>query len=183
VLIASASLQAHDDGFRLSQPRLPRPGLTARRPLVFLTHFPALDMRSPVERSRLRYAGNLANRADIQQALHDYADPVVVLSGHLHVRSHAIAGNILQLGMAALAEHPSDATVITITSGDAVLSVTRHSHSLAEDAERPAAALDPSRTSFTWRDAWVADRTGARPADAGEAAAKPRNTDETHAPL
>lgn len=147
-LIASANLKAHDDGFRLSQPRLPRRG---RPPLIFLTHFPALDMRLPVERNRLRYAGNLANRAAIQQALHDYGNPVIVLSGHLHVRGHAIAGNILQLGIAALAEYPHDATIISVTSRGTALNVTRHCRSLATESQTPAAALDPSLTSFSWQ--------------------------------
>jgi hypothetical protein len=149
-VIASAHLTAQDDGFRVSQPRLTRPS-PACRPLIFLTHFPVLDMRLPVERSGLRYAGNLANRAEIQHALHDYGNPVIVLSGHLHVRGHAIAGNILQLCMAALAERPSDATIVTITSRGTALKVTRHSHSLASDTEAPAAALDPSRTRFAWQ--------------------------------
>ena len=153
-LIASAILQEHDDGFRLSLPGLRRAVPPARRPLIFLTHFPALDMRLPIERNGWRYAGNLANRADVQQALHDYGSPVIALAGHLHVRGHTIAGNILQIGIAALAEHPNDATIVSVTSRGTALNVTRWCHSLAPDGEKPVAVLERSRASFSWQDGW-----------------------------
>jgi hypothetical protein len=161
VLITSAALEAHGDGFRLSRPGLLQP---AGRPLIFLTHFPALEMRRPIERHGWRFAGDLANRGEVQQALHAYGGPVIVLAGHLHVRGHAIAGNILQLAIAALAERPSDATIVRVTSGGGALDVTRHSHSLAPDGGPAGAVLDPSRTGFAWREErWQPDPSGHPP--------------------
>lgn len=73
----------------------PEPHPTSQHPLVWLTYFPVISLKTPIERADWRYAGDLNNRAALQQHLHTLADPVIVLAGHLHIRSHAIAANIL----------------------------------------------------------------------------------------
>jgi hypothetical protein len=80
--------------------------------------------------------------------------PVVVLAGHLHVRGHAISGNVLQLSQAALAESPHDAALITVELREDRIDITRqcHSlgHSLATVEGAVPAVLDPARIAFSW---------------------------------
>jgi hypothetical protein len=68
----------------------------------------------------------------------------------LHVRSHAVKSNILQLGQGALAESPYDATVITIRCDDRGIDVARLCHSVADLSSGLPAVLDPARMAFRW---------------------------------
>jgi hypothetical protein len=153
VLIASARLESSGGWFQLSPPEVPRPASGTGQPLVFLTHFPVLAMRSAIERRGWRFAGDLTNRPDVEHALTRCGRPVIVLAGHLHVRGHVIAGNILQLSMGALAEAPHDASVVSVADTGDALRVTRQCHPLAaDDGGGTGAVLDPSYTSFVWQD-------------------------------
>jgi hypothetical protein len=156
-IIASAQLQPDLGGYRVTGIEHLPPARSPATPLVWLTHFPAISHQAAAAANGWRYAGDLANRADIQQRLHQYRAPVIVLAGHLHLRAHAIAGNILQLSHAALAESPHDASIITITAADSRLEVRRRAHRVAIiDDDRPT-VIDPPHTRFRWAaDRWLA---------------------------
>jgi predicted phosphodiesterase len=126
-------------------------GLSAPgRPLIWASHFPVVSLRRKIEACGWAYAGDLANRRDALAVLRGLARPVVVLSGHLHVRSHAVSGNVLQLGQAALAESPHDASVITLTQGSDGLTVVRRCHCVAKLENCLESAIDPPLTAFVW---------------------------------
>lgn len=92
-------------GFRA----LPTPDVD---PLLVLSHFPVLALRSAVEAAGLKYAGDLENVEEVRADLLDRAGPTIVIHGHLHLR-HALAhGPVLQISCAAQIEPPFDATVV-----------------------------------------------------------------------
>jgi calcineurin-like phosphoesterase family protein len=147
VHIAGAELHADVAGYRTSIPRPPRP--RSSDVLLWLSHFPALTLAGEIHEQGWRYAGDLTNRIAIESSLRSRAGPVVVLSGHLHVRAHAIKDNILQLSQAALAECPHDAAVVTIRPAVGNVLVERICHSVATSPAKPA-VLDPAHTRFLW---------------------------------
>lgn len=106
------------------------------RPLLWLSHFPVLSLESTVR------------------------DPVIVLTGHLHVRAHAIAGNVLQLNMASLAEAPHDASVVTVETHEDAVAVRRTCHRVLDgDDGDEAAAFAAEHTAFNWNGtAWSQTR-------------------------
>ncbi|WP_166462996.1 metallophosphoesterase family protein [Amycolatopsis acidicola] len=122
----------------------------ARLP-VLLTHFPVLDLRPAIKDRGWQYAGDLTNRAELEKQLRAWPEPVLVLHGHLHTRAHAVAGNVLQLGMGALAEAPHDVALVSIDASPRGLRVTRECHQVLEVAPgtRPA-VLSPESSSFTF---------------------------------
>lgn len=120
------------------------------RLLVWAAHPPVLSLRSAVEGRGWRYAGDILNLDAVDAALSAHDGPLLALTGHLHVRSHAVRCGILQLGQGALAESPYDATVITIRCDDRGIDVTRHCHPVADLTAGPPTVLDPAETAFRW---------------------------------
>jgi hypothetical protein len=84
---------------------------------VVLAHFPVLSLEQRARAARLLYSGHLSQLAPPVDPLPDDA-PVVVLSGHLHLRGVAHEGNVLQLSFAALVEAPYELARVQIESDD-----------------------------------------------------------------
>ncbi|MTD54279.1 metallophosphoesterase family protein [Amycolatopsis pithecellobii] len=142
--LTSGDLTAEPEGFRL----LVDGNLPASTPLVWLSHFPVLSLESTVHDQNLRYAGDLLNRAEVERTLQERRGPVVALTGHLHVRGHAIANSVLQLNMGPLVESPHDASVVTIDVHGNQITVDRATHRLADGDN--ATIFDPEHTTFDW---------------------------------
>jgi predicted phosphodiesterase len=132
----------------------PTPEKAAGPLLVWAAHFPVLSLRDEIEARGWLYAGDLANRDHVQLSLRRYPGPVLALSGHLHVRSHAIAGNILQLTAGALAEAPHEASVVEVAATPGRVQVTRRCQSFRPSpgaVVEPGATLDGPLTAFSWK--------------------------------
>jgi hypothetical protein len=82
--------------------------------VVVASHFPVLSEASRVAAAGLPYAGDLVNRADLEGRLGADPPPKVLLSGHIHSRSSAHHGPLLQCTVGALIEPPFDATIVEI---------------------------------------------------------------------
>jgi len=114
---------------------------------VFLTHFPVLSLEDRCRQEHLLYAAHLDLLAPPPSVLPAPVGPVVVLSGHLHLRGVATDANVLQLVFAALVEPPYEVALVEIDVDGAVSYVCA---SVAEpDADR-LPILDPptGRWSF-----------------------------------
>ncbi len=121
---------------------------------VVASHFPLLSQASRIAAVGVPYAGDIANRAELEDGLARRGGPVVVLSGHTHVRCSSIAGAMLQLTVGALIEPPFDATILEVDPVS--ISVSRHSRRLG-----PVAPLDPvfapDQERWTWTsEGWAA---------------------------
>lgn len=153
--IASAPLRRHDlptSSYHMDVDTLtPTDGL-----LVWLSHFPILDLNALLDEAGLKHAGDLANRSAVAATLASTYEPVLALCGHLHVRAHTIESNILQLSIAALAEPPHEATIVDIDvidrSGRRLeIHLQRTDHSVTSyNQNLPLPILDPARTEFLW---------------------------------
>ncbi len=110
--------------------------------LVVLTHFPLLSLRKRARAADLLYSGHLSDLAPPVPALP--ADtPVVVLSGHLHLRGVTHESDVLQLALAALVEAPYEFALVDIESnGDGVVVEYQCSAARPRDADK-LPVLDP----------------------------------------
>lgn len=112
---------------------------------------------------KLPYAGDLHNRQQLADTLHTRPGPVLALTGHLHIRAHAIDRNILQLTHAALVEHPHEATIVEVTHEGETLTVARYALTVTsapppDNPNQPAGTIDPPRGSWCWADdQWAPD--------------------------
>ncbi|MEY2451844.1 MAG: hypothetical protein QOD92_1418 [Acidimicrobiaceae bacterium] len=109
---------------------------------VVLTHFPLLSLRRRARAAGLLYSGHLSDLAPAVSPLPEDG-PVVVLSGHLHLRGVTHERNVLQLSFAALVEPPYELARVDIESNDQGLTVNYECASArAPDAEK-LPILDP----------------------------------------
>jgi 3',5'-cyclic AMP phosphodiesterase CpdA len=83
--------------------------------LVVLTHFPLLSLRRRARAAGLLYSGHLSDLAPPVAAL-PTDSPVVVLSGHLHLRGLTHDADVLQCSFAALVEAPYELARVDIES-------------------------------------------------------------------
>jgi len=83
---------------------------------VLLTHFPVLSFERAARAAGLLYSGHLAQLAPpAPPVLSDSPDrPVVVMSGHLHLRGVTAGGPVLQIAFAALVEAPYELARVDI---------------------------------------------------------------------
>jgi DNA repair exonuclease SbcCD nuclease subunit len=109
---------------------------------VVLTHFPVLSFEQRAREAHLLYSGHLSQLAPSVDPL-PVDVPVVVLSGHLHLRGVAHEGDVLQLSFAALVEAPYELARVDIESNDDGVTVNYECASArAPDAEK-LPILDP----------------------------------------
>jgi hypothetical protein len=108
---------------------------------VWLTHFPILSLETRCRDAQLLYAAHLDYLAPPPEVLPAASGPVVVLSGHLHLRGTTTDANVLQLVFAALVEPPYEVAAVDIDVGGG--SVSYQCASVREpDADR-LPVLDP----------------------------------------
>jgi hypothetical protein len=108
---------------------------------VLLTHFPVLTLEDRCRDAALLYSGHLAILAPPPPVMPAADRPVVVLSGHLHLRGVTTEANMLQIVFAALVEPPYEVAVVEIDVDQP--SLTYRCGSVVEpDAER-LPVLDP----------------------------------------
>lgn len=118
-------------------------------PLVILSHFPIVNVEAHLADAGLKYAGD-PEWDDSILGIHDCRRPVLVLSGHVHVRYEMTSGTVLQLGLAALIEPPHAAAVIEIreaVAGD--LEVELEHFEVADYRVDVVPVISPSES--TWR--------------------------------
>jgi hypothetical protein len=109
---------------------------------VWLTHFPLLSFEDRCRAARLLYSAHLDQLAPPTAVLPAETGPIVVLSGHLHLRAITAEANVLQLAFAALVEPPYEVAVVDLDVERASVSY-RCASVVPPDAER-IPVLDPS---------------------------------------
>jgi hypothetical protein len=109
---------------------------------VWLTHFPLLSFEDRCREARLLYSAHLEQLAPTPAALPANTGPVVVLSGHLHLRATTTDANVLQLSFAALVEAPYEVAVVELDPERASVAY-RCASVLEPDTER-IPVLDPA---------------------------------------
>jgi predicted phosphodiesterase len=115
---------------------------------VWLTHFPLLSFEDRCREAKLLYSAHLDQLAPPPAALPANAGPVVVLSGHLHVRATTTEANVLQLAFAALVEAPYEVAVVELDTERASIAY-RCASVLEPDAER-IPVLDPAEGRWSF---------------------------------
>jgi predicted phosphodiesterase len=106
------------------------------QPALLLSHFPLLPQATVLAERGLPHPGDVLRRAATVAPLIDREAPVVVLSGHVHVRDAQRRGPVLQLTQGALIEPPYDAAIVELGVRDGRPAVTR-------TTRRTAAATAP----------------------------------------
>jgi predicted phosphodiesterase len=133
--------------------------------VLLATHFPLLSLAAEVRARGLPYAGDLAGRAVLADALLGRLAPTLVVCGHLHVRESTTSGMLLQLASGALIEPPFEATIVDAQPAGDGLRVTRTAHELDAAPERRDPRLAPAEETwrFSLRGGWRRSRPGSRP--------------------
>ena len=85
---------------------------------VVVSHFPVLSREARLAERGLKYAGDLGNRAQLEQRVAGDG-PVIVVSGHIHARETHAAGNLLQFSAGALIEAPHEIAIVDLEPGRA----------------------------------------------------------------
>jgi hypothetical protein len=113
---------------------------------IWLTHFPVLTLEERCREAHLLYAAHLEYLAPAPAVMPAASGPVVVLSGHLHLRGVTTEANVLQLVFAALVEPPYEVAVVDIDEA----SVSYQCASVIEPDAEHLPVLDPpsGRWSF-----------------------------------
>lgn len=118
---------------------------------ILASHFPLISAVETCASLNWPYPGDLVNRQDALESLYEREGPVIVVSGHLHLRGHQISRNVLQLHMAALIEPPHDTDLLTVTAREGGnIEVWRRSNPLMTIDEASSPLLDPTQTCFRW---------------------------------
>jgi predicted phosphodiesterase len=115
---------------------------------VWLTHFPLVSFEDRCREARLLYSAHLDQLAPPPALLPAESGPIVVLSGHLHLRAVAAEANVLQLAFAALVEPPYEIAVVDLDAERAAVSY-RCASVVPPDAER-IPVLDPAVGRWTF---------------------------------
>jgi len=116
---------------------------------VVLTHFPVLSFEQRARDAELLYAAHLSQLAPPVDPLP--ADgPVVVLSGHLHLRGVAHDRDVLQLAFGALVEPPYEFARVEIESHDQGLDVAYRCVSARVPDATKLPVLDPDEGRWRW---------------------------------
>lgn len=127
---------------------------------VVLTHFPVLSFEQRARDAQLLYAAHLSQLAPPVDPL-PVGGPVVVLSGHLHLRGVAHDGDMLQLAFAALVEPPYELARVDIESDNEGVLVDYRCVSVRVPDAPKLPVLDPDHGR--WR--WVAGRGWSQPTE------------------
>jgi predicted phosphodiesterase len=133
--------------------------------VLLATHFPLLSLAAEVRARGMPYAGDLAGRAALADALVGRPAPTVAVCGHLHVRESSVSGTLLQLASGALIEPPFEATIVDARLAGDGLRVTRVAQELGSAPERREPRLAPAEETwqFNSRAGWRRSRPGSRP--------------------
>jgi hypothetical protein len=115
---------------------------------VWLTHFPVLSFEARCREAQLLYAAHLDQLAPPPPVLPGDVGPVVVLSGHLHLRATTTAANVLQLAFAALVEAPYEVAVVELDIERA--SVSYQSASVVPSDAARIPVLDPAEARWAF---------------------------------
>ena len=115
---------------------------------VWLTHFPLLSFEDRCREAQLLYSAHLDQLAPPPRALPASSGPVVVLSGHLHVRATTTEANVLQLAFAALVEAPYEVAVVELDTERASVAYRCASVVPSDAARLPV--LDPAEARFAF---------------------------------
>lgn len=132
-------------------------------PVLLASHFPVLSRARPLVSRGLPYAGDLADRPAVAEALLARSAPTVVACGHLHVRDSVTSGSLLQLGFGAMIEPPFEATLLELAVDGRSVEITRVAHELGEGPEERDPRLVPAHERWRFEPArgWFAGSDGA----------------------
>ena len=125
---------------------------------VVLTHFPVLSLEERARDAQLLYSGHLSQLSPTPSSLPDVG-PVVVLSGHQHLRGVTHDANVLQIVFAALVEPPYEFARVEIESDNGSMSVDYCCWSARVPDAPKLPVLDPDQGKW-W---WTADQGWSQP--------------------
>ena len=117
---------------------------------VVLTHFPVLSLEDRARDAAMLYAGHLSQLAPAPASLPE-GGPVVVLSGHLHLRGITHDGDVLQMVFAALVEPPYEFARVQIESDNGRMSVDYSCWSAHVPDAPKLPVLDADQGRWQWR--------------------------------
>jgi len=117
---------------------------------IVLTHFPVLSLETRARGAAMLYAGHLSQLAPAAASLPERG-PVVVLSGHLHLRGVTHDGDVLQMVFAALVEPPYEFARVEIESDNGHMSVDYSCWSAHVPDAPKLPVLDADQGRWQWK--------------------------------
>jgi len=116
---------------------------------VVLTHFPVLSLEERARDAQLLYAGHLSQLSPTPPSLPEEG-PVLVLSGHQHLRGITHDSDVLQIVFAALVEPPYEFARVEIESDNGRMSVDYSCWSARVPDAPKLPVLDPDQGTWQW---------------------------------
>jgi predicted phosphodiesterase len=117
---------------------------------VVVSHFPVLSRAVRAADRGWSYPGDLLDHRRVASGLAALGRPVVVLSGHIHIRDGHVRGPLLQLSAGALIEPPFEAAVVDVERARGSVRVRREVHALGPSAGGRDPVLAPAQSSWTY---------------------------------
>lgn len=121
---------------------------------VVASHFPLISREERLAARGLAYSGDLLDRAGLAEWARRTARPVLVLSGHLHVRESHASGPLLQLAAGALVEAPFEVAIVEVTRAPAGMVVRRRVSVLGPSAGARDPVFAPAEETWSYDGRW-----------------------------
>ncbi|MDB5059532.1 MAG: hypothetical protein JWO59_3004 [Chloroflexi bacterium] len=112
-------------------------------PVLLLTHFPLLSLRTETVAAGWQCAGDLGNLEAVARPVLQRSARTIVVHGHLHKRGETVAGSVLQITCAALIEPPHEVALLTVKFEGEQLTVCRESIPIGPTPEVRLPVLSP----------------------------------------
>ncbi len=154
--IAGFSITNGDWGY------IPRSGGTLHtsewgdEPVLLISHYPIISFAEEVSGTGLMYGDDLENLEEVAQPLLERSKPIVVLSGHIHIRYACVVQKVLQISCPALVEPPFEVTLLDIEPEEGRIAVRLESVPLISSFPINVSGLSPLQQKWvfeagTWR--------------------------------
>jgi predicted phosphodiesterase len=154
--IAGFSITNGDWGY------IPRSGSTLHtsewrdEPVLLISHYPIISFAEEVSGTGLMYGDDLENLDEVAQPLLERSKPIVVLSGHIHIRYACVVQKVLQISCPALVEPPFEVTLLDIEPEEGRIAVRLESVPLISSFPINVSGLSPLQQKWvfeagTWR--------------------------------
>jgi len=121
---------------------------------VLLSHFPVLSRADRITGRGLAYSGDLLDQAQLAERAGRRDRPLLVLSGHLHVRESHADGPVLQLAAGALVEAPFEVAIVEVAAGPSGARVRRRVVGLGPSAGERDPVFAPAEETWTYDGRW-----------------------------
>ena len=156
--IAGFSITNGDWGYIPRSGERPDVSEWGEEPVLLISHYPIISFAEEVSGTGLMYGDDLEDLEEIARPLLERPEPIIVLSGHIHIRYACVVGKVLQISCPALVEPPFEVTLLDIELEGERIAVRMESVPLVSSFPIRVSGLSPPRQKWVFETgAWRKD--------------------------